>query len=172
MPTAKRRKSPAKKRTKKRAKPTKLYLVRWPGLVASLVRASSRKELAKILTDDNTRDYSKGPNSESPPSEYTVMEYDGPLYLDFTPPGTHDYPRPTERELDLSEFDRGGGVDVEIGQCREGIHTDIAIFSRAFPLLDKAFLDANYPSFDDPRDKPVPASIIEAAKREVGLTQN
>ena len=143
---------------------SKLYLVRWPGLVASLVRASSPEHLAKILADEDTDDSKSVGDGAPMPTDYVVTEYHGPVYFDFTPPGEHDVARPLPDDVDVSEIHRGQVLDAAPGMCREGLHMENAIFAAAFPRIDAAIM-ALEGSFPGP-DRSVPLEIIEAMRAE------
>lgn len=77
-----------------------LYLVRWPNLSCSLVRAHDKSEVHEILDElDN-------------PDGVQVTRYDGPVFLDFEL--ATDRPNPVQGLAGASDRPSGSG-DIELG---------------------------------------------------------
>ena len=115
-----------------------LYLIRWPNMSASIVRASDRDELYYML--DEVAD----------PGCAEISDYDGPLWLEMQVPIDFELPEKGPVAVDSPEIVFRGvdklqetfnktGVPIEITQADDGCDTQKEMFDavtkRAFPRL-------------------------------------
>lgn len=124
-----------------------LYLVRWPTLVASIVRAQDEDHLTDILDE------------VASPSDAAWTEYRGPLWVDFAVA--------IKAEHEGGEW-RLEGVDDAAGLPLAGAHVESedgdtssemfhAVLAKAFPHLYALLGDA------DPDDEPLDREEVRSA---------
>lgn len=109
-----------------------IYLVRWPGTHASLIKAKNETQLLDIIDE------------VASPGDCTWSVFDGPLWIDFALPvkvrieAKHEGPLQADEVL-LEEVDEdgcaGGELAAEIPGCDTGAEMTAAILRRAFPHL-------------------------------------
>jgi hypothetical protein len=136
-----------------------LYLVRWPLMKASLIRAESEEHLLDILDE------------VASPTACTWKKYNGPLWIDFEIPGVEQHPkRPGPLELD----------EVSIENPEEAVEEPVTslpesetvaemidgIRKIAFPQLQKA-LERFFAEDDDFGNGPLRLEQIEAVRAAV-----
>jgi hypothetical protein len=138
-----------------------IYLVRWPDLSASLVRAREEDELIEILDQVGNADG----------CEWSV--YKGPLFIDFRLPATWriEEARPgepvTPAQVVINDVSRMAAAPIidtlELSLAGEdGCETGMAILRTAFPRLHAAL--ENLQESDD--EAAVEGIVPEAALRE------
>jgi len=115
-----------------------IYVVRWPGLVASLVRAEDEEQLLDILDQVGNAD----------DCEWSV--YEGPLFLHFELPAKSSCKdeRPGEPVAPeqvvvedvgpMAERHVVDTMEMSLAECDEGHDTGMAILEKAFPNLHAA----------------------------------
>ena len=130
-----------------------LYLVRWPGLEASIIRASSEEHLLDVIDEVGE------------PSECTWEVYRGPLWIDFTLPVKYEANERVPGRLqpadvvveDVSKVVEGA---VEVGPDSESetaAEMRDAVLSAAFPRVDAALATMD----DAPDLAAVEAAVVE-----------
>ena len=130
-----------------------LYLVRWPGLEASIVRADDEDHLTDILDE------------VASPTEASWTVYDGPLWIDVSP-GLEA----RREEGDGEKWTVGGadkvaeqpwlGAVMQDGDSETAAEMMEAIFEGAFPNLAKVIEEAEEEKLD-------PKKIRSAAMRDL-----
>lgn len=122
-----------------------LYLVRWPDLCASLVRARNEEELVRRL--DEVDD----------PGGCKWKEYRGPVWVDFNLPVTVDRrEREDNRPVTVDDFDVSLGevaqepwrLDVIVPAADTGTAMGDSIRGFAFPALQKTIESAGLDTID------------------------
>jgi len=115
-----------------------IYLVRWPGLSASLVRASDTDQLVLLLDEIGNAD------------GCTWSVYDGPLFIDFSLPAEWSVEgAPSEGPVTLDQVVVGDieplvtahvedAMEVSFAEGDEGMESATEILRRAFPALHQA----------------------------------
>lgn len=144
-----------------------IYLVRWPDLSCSLVRADSRIRLLDIL--DELAD----------PSGVQVWPYEGPLFIDITLPAQVSVRKDPERAPDrpltpddivIGEVDGIALIEepkVEFAGCDTGADTKDAIMAQAFPHLHEVLYQNA--QFDDVGRLVVDSEAVRDAVREEAM---
>jgi len=117
----------------------KLYLVRWPDLLCTLVTAQDEDHLAYVLDE------------VANPEGCRWTEYDGPVFIDFQLPVriTIDWPEQTGRPLspeaiqigDLGRLARREDLQVEAGAGDTAYDMLKAIMGFAFPATAEMYCD-------------------------------
>src|SRR5262245_51529938 len=110
-----------------------LYIVRWPGLSASLVRAEDEEDLVDILDQVDS------------PEGCRWQRYDGPVYIDFDLPVEVDVQWPEARPLSAQDIDvrdvsalcDRGEWRVALPDCDATAEMREEILSVAFPHVYK-----------------------------------
>ena len=130
-----------------------LYLVRWPGLEASIVRADDEDHLTDILDE------------VASPTEASWTEYDGALWIDVSPglearreegDGEMWTVRGAEKVADQPWL----GAVMQDGDSETAAEMMAAIFEGAFPNLAKVIEEAEEEKLD-------PKKVRAAAMRDL-----
>jgi len=143
-----------------------LYLVRWPNLSASIVRAEDRVHLLDILDEVDNAEGVK------------VWEYDGPLFIDMTLPTDKPAPfpedsfrdpgrpfRPEEIEVgDLTRIARKEMPLTVIPETDTGFEMWDGIVSTAFPHLHQVLSEE--PEYDESGEPRYDLEKVEAAIKQ------
>jgi hypothetical protein len=115
-----------------------IYLVRWPDLSASLVRARDEEDLVDVL------DQVANPDG----CEWSV--YEGPLFVDFRLPAKWDRGAepldtpPSPEQIVVGDLGRMpaegvlGSMELSLADCDEGHDTGMEILRGAFPAVSAA----------------------------------
>ena len=150
-----------------RAPTMNIYLVRWPNLSCSLVRAPDRARLLDILDEIGNTEGAQ------------IWEYDGPLFVDFTLPTSNpdllseeaadtDPSVPlTADDVDVGDVSRIAALEQPLGVIAEGDTGQAmweAMLETAFPHLYPVLWDSDDVDFD--AEVPVPVERVEAAIRK------
>jgi hypothetical protein len=103
-----------------------LYLVRWPDLSATIVRADDEDHLTDLL------------DQVASPTDAAWMEYDGPLWIDIEI-GIKANPKNGDWELEDENVARQPwfGAEVRRGECDDADDMLETVFDTAFPHLAK-----------------------------------
>lgn len=134
-----------------------LYLVRWPMLSASLVRAASEEHLLDILDQVD--------NAEG--CEWSV--YKGPVFIDFDLEADIDVQRRPGRPMtdeDVVVNDVAGvraGLKLSIAACDDGWEMREAIEEFAYPNIRRSMQEVDQP--DDVDEK----TLAEAVRRDLQI---
>ena len=106
-----------------------LYLVRWPGLEASIIRADDEKHLTDVVDE------------VASPSDVTWVEYDGPLWVDVSLAVESERPEPGAewilRGMEHATAESLLGARAQAGESESADEMLVAVIERAFPNLSK-----------------------------------
>jgi len=129
-----------------------LYLVRWPRLEASIVRAKDEYHLTELLEEVGS------------PADATWTEYDGPLWVDIRL-GLEAELSEDEREWSVRGAKTAAaepwlGAKVETGESETADEMIGAVLAGAFPSLTKVVQEADEEQLD-------PKKVRAAALRDL-----
>ena len=110
-----------------------LYIVRWPGLRASLIKARSTDELVDMLDEDGD------------PSQCTWTEYRGPVWVDFHVSAEFHIDEKVKGRLRPEEV----VVDDVSRVVEEPLVGSLGAWAESVAVLSRAILDTAFPNLGD-----------------------